>query len=237
MTPRKAFKNRLAKLNERIIEMGQEAEKLIEKTILALSQNDRNLAEEVIETDDKIDLMQLDIEKECASLIAQQQPIASDLRFILSVIKIVTDIERIADQCCDICKYSLGLEDGEWSKEEAHQRHIEKMAITARDMLTEALDGFVTKDIESIKAICKADDKIDEAFWKIWKELRAKMLEDKDFIKDGMHYLMMTKYLERIADHITNIAEWIYYSLTGSYVIHADIEKVIIEDTTKNSPK
>lgn len=220
MTTRKVYEERLQGLNTSLIEMGQVAERLIEQTIEALKTGDEELARTTIKQDDIVDFKQLDIEKECALLIAQQQPIASDLRFILSVVKIITDIERIADQCSDICQYSIKLNNEVWSKEVNYQRHIERMAVTAKDMLKKALDSFVSKDVETIKAICKADDKIDEYFWKVWQELTEEMERDNSFIENGMHYVMIIKYLERIADHITNIAEWTYYSLTGQYIIH-----------------
>lgn len=229
MPSRKVYEEQLQELNKRIIEMGHEAEEMISNTLQSLINGDHVLAQKVIDSDDKVDLLQLEIEKECAILIAHQQPIARDLRFILSVVKIVTDIERIADQCCDICKYSIKLQEDKWSEEVNYQRHIEKMAIAAKDMLTGALNTFATKNIEDIKDICKADDKIDEAFWKVWKEIRDEMMADKTFIKSGLHYIMIIKYLERIADHITNIAEWIYYSLTGEYVIHASIKDIEIK--------
>ncbi len=226
MPSRIVYEEQLQGLNKRIIEMGHAAEEMISDTLNSLIHGDHTLAQKVIDSDDKVDLIQLEIEKECAILIAHQQPIARDLRFILSVVKIVTDIERIADQCCDICKYSIKLKEDKWSEEVNYQRHIEKMAVAAKEMLTGALNTFATKNIEDIKDICKADDKIDEAFWKVWKEIRDEMVADKAFIRSGLHYIMIIKYLERIADHITNIAEWIYYSLTGEYVIHASINEI-----------
>ena len=226
MPSRKIYEQQLQELNKRIIDMGHEAEAFIEDTICALIKGDTHLAQAVMYRDDKIDLMQLEIERECAHLIAHQQPIASDLRFILSVVKIVTDIERIADQCCDICKYSMQIGGGKWSKEVTYQRHIEKMAVAASQMLKSALNTFATKNIEEIKVICKADDKIDEAFWKVWNDISEEIKRDQSFVTNGLRYIMIIKYLERIADHITNIAEWIYYSLTGQYIIHASIKSI-----------
>ncbi len=224
MTPRKVYEDQLKKLNNKIMEMGKGAEELIDKTIQAIISHDDNLAKSIIEKDDLIDNMQLEIEKECAMLIAHQQPIASDLRFVLSVVKIVTDLERIADQCCDICEYSIRLNDGTWSRDVNYKRHIENMALGARDMLAEVLNAFISKDMEAIKATCKEDDKIDSIFLKVWEEITAEMIANKDFIQNGVHYIMIIKYLERIADHITNIAEWIIYSSTGEYAIHKPIE-------------
>lgn len=224
MTPRRVYEDKLKGLNESIMKMGQQAEELIDKTIQAITSHDDNLAKSIIEQDDIIDNMQIEIEKECALLIAHQQPVAGDLRFVLSVVKIVTDLERIADQCCDICKYSIRLNDGTWSREVNYKRHIEKMALGAKAMLGEVLNAFISKDLEAIKRTCKDDDKIDSIFLKIWEEITAEMIANKDFIQNGVHYIMIIKYLERIADHITNIAEWILYSSTGEYVIHQTIE-------------
>ncbi len=226
MTQRIAYTQQLQELNEKIVEMGHMAETMISDTIAALIEKDTQKAKKVMGSDDEVDKKQLEIEKYCAKLIAHQQPIASDLRLILSVVKIVTDIERIADQCCDICKYSLKLEEETWSKDIAYQRHIKNMAESTEDMLTRALNTFVTKNTEEIKKICQADDQIDDHFVKIWNEIKEEMIADKDFIKSGLRYIMIIKYIERIADHVTNIAEWIYYSLTGEYVIHAPASEI-----------
>lgn len=219
------YEEKLHKLNKSIIDMGQFSEKLIDITINAIINNDHELAKSVIEQDDIVDNMQLEIEKECALLIAKEQPVASDLRFVISIVKIVTDLERIADQCCDICKYSIWINDGTWSRDVNYKRHIEKMAISAKDMLSNALNAFVSKDMDIIKETRKADDNIDSIFLKVWRELTDEMVANKDFIQNGLHYIMIIKYLERIADHITNIAEWILYSSTGEYSIHKPVEE------------
>ena len=224
MTPRRVYEDKLKKLNKNIMEMGHHAEEFIDMTIQAIINNDNDLARSIIEKDDIVDDMQLEIEKECALLIAHQQPVAGDLRFVISVIKIITDLERIADQCCDICKYSIRLNDGTWSQEVNYKRHIEKMARGAKAMLQEVLNAFISKDIEAMKKTYKEDDKIDSIFTEIWQEITDEMIANKDFIQNGVHYIMIIKYLERIADHITNISEWIIYSSTGEYAIHKPIE-------------
>ncbi len=225
MTNRKLYDEKLSALNRSLIEMEKVVEELIEQTIDALITGDEGLARTTIKQDDIIDFKQLYIEKECARLIAQEQPIASDLHFILSVVKIVTDIERIADQCSDICQYSIKLQDKTWSSQINYQRHIERMAVMTKEMLTKALDSLVEKNVETIREICRSDDQIDDCFRKVWQELSEEMTRDSQFIQSGMHYIMIIKYLERIADHTTNIAEWIYYSLTGDYIIHVIDEK------------
>lgn len=224
MTPRKLYEDQLTKLNNQIMAMGKEAEDFIDKTIQVIINNDHELAKNIIKKDDIIDNMQIEIEKECALLIAHQQPVAGDLRFVISVVKMVTDIERIADQCCDICEYTLHLNDGTWSHDVNYKRHIEKMALGAKDMLSNVLTAYLTKDLEVIKAADQEDDKIDSIFVQVWKEITAEMMANKDFVHNGVHYIMIIKYLERIADHITNLAEWILYSNTGEYTIHKTTE-------------
>ncbi len=225
MTLRKRYEEKLRLLNDKIIEMGHIINRLIEQTIEAITLDDKDLAQKTILEDDIIDNLQLEIERECALLIALQQPVASDLRFIISAIKIITDIERIADQCSDICQYSLKMKDGSWKEEVNYQRHIEKMALSTKKMLEQTLTSYTLQDHELAREVLRSDDQIDASFLKIWEEIKGEMITRPEFIETGMQYLMVIKYLERIADHITNIAEWMLYSHTGEYLIHATPEE------------
>lgn len=217
MAQRRAFEQELLELRQDIIKMGTDLEIAVGKTIQAIINRDRLLAEEVKQGDDLFDLTEVAIEKKCVALIMHQQPIAHDLRFIMSILKIVTDMERIADQCEDICTYSLKLEDGEWSQEVAYKRHIERMATDVQYMLNMTIDSFVQRDVDKLRTICSYDDKIDGEFKKIWHELIEEMNKSTNFAQCGAEYIMIIKYFERIADHITNIAEWLIYNLTGEY--------------------
>lgn len=215
MAPRKVFAQELESLRQDIIQMGAEVEELVKQTIIAITTRDKELAKKVIAKDDYIDQVEVEIERRCVTLIAHQQPLARDLRLIMSILKIVTDMERIADQCEDICMYSLQLQDESWSHEESYKRHIENMAIDVQGMLKRAIDGFVEKDVVKMREICKYDDKIDADFKRIWQEIVEEMGRNKEFIPKGADYLMIIKYFERIADHTTNIAEWLIYNVTG----------------------
>ncbi|WP_053986223.1 phosphate signaling complex protein PhoU [Niameybacter massiliensis] len=215
MSPRRVFEKELEDLRLEMIKMGNQVETLVANTIEAVTEQNKELAKQVIKSDDLIDEMEVEIEKKCVSLITHQQPIARDLRLIMSMLKSVTDMERIGDHCEDICTYSLTLEDGVWTKEIAYKRHIEKMATHVREMLSRTLDNFMQKDLDKLKEICQYDDKIDEEFTKIFKEITIEMSKNSDFVPSGAAYIMIVKYLERIADHITNIAEWLIYNLTG----------------------
>lgn len=219
MAPRKMFEHALEGLREDVIKMGTEVEQMIQKTIQAIVTHDETLAQEVIAHDDAIDKMEVEIEQQCIQIISKEQPVARDLRLVMSILKIITDMERIADHCEDICTYSIKIHDGEWSHEESYKRHIEKMANNVQNMFAVTMDSFMQKDADKIKEICKYDDKIDEAFDKIWREIIAEMKGSEGFIKSGARYMMIIKYLERMADHTTNIAESLVYNLTGEYAI------------------
>ena len=217
MSPRRVFEKELEELRLDVIKMGSEVERLVGEAIEAVTTQNKELAQKIIDNDDKIDAMEIEIEKKCISLIAHQQPIARDLRLIMCILKSVTDMERIGDHCEDICTHSLRLEDGTWDKEIAYKRHIERMAQNVRKMLIKTLDSYVQKDADQIREICSYDDQIDEEFTKIFKEIVLEMSNKQEFAPSGAAYLMIIKYLERIADHTTNIAEWLIYNLTGEY--------------------
>lgn len=216
MSPRKVFTMELDDLRKEVIKMGTKIEELVGQTIEAIIHNDKDLARKIIKEDDVIDAMEIEIEKKCIALITRQQPIAKDLRFVMSILKMVTDMERIGDHCEDICEYSLKI-DSVWKEENAYHRHITKMGVNVQNMLKGTIDSFVQGDVEKIKAICDYDDNIDLAFTKIWGEILEAMNQDKAFIKEGADYMMIIKYFERIADHTTNIAEWLIYNITGEY--------------------
>ena len=218
MAPRKAFEDKLEELRMDILQMGSKIEVMFSKTLEAVINQDEVLAKEVMLADEEIDELEVAIEHKCITLINHQQPTARDLRLIISILKIATDMERIADHCEDICAYSRKIHDVEW-RQEAYQRHIEKMANNVQIMFKTTLDSFMQKDVEKIKEICHYDDKIDEAFDRNWKEIIEQMQDREDFIKTGARYIMIIKYLERIADHTTNIAESLVYHLTGEYAI------------------
>ncbi|MGL4363421.1 MAG: phosphate signaling complex protein PhoU [Cellulosilyticaceae bacterium] len=218
MAARIVFESELENLRNEVIHMGEALEKTISKTIKAIVEQEHVLAKEVMENDDFFDLLEVELEKKCISIILHQQPMARDLRLIMSILKTVTDMERIADQCEDICRYTLKIKDGEWSNDVNYKRHIERMATNILEMLKKTLDSFIQKDVAKLHSICMYDDEVDAAFKKIWHELVEEMNKSSEFAKNGAQYIMVIKYFERIADHITNIAEWFIYNITGEYV-------------------
>ncbi|ONI46917.1 phosphate transport system regulatory protein PhoU [Epulopiscium sp. SCG-B10WGA-EpuloA2] len=212
------FTNELNSLRNSMSKMGEEIKILVDITIQVLINDDFTNIKEVIAGEQNTDELEIHIQKQCALLIAKEQPLARDLRLIISIINIITDMERIADQCEDICNYCLKLKDIKPTDNDIYKQHINKMATNVAKMLDNTLLAYKDKDVNILKEVCEYDDKIDAKFAQIWTEIIDTMRQNTDFIIAGPHYIMIIKYLERIADHITNIAEWMIYNITGEYI-------------------
>lgn len=212
---RHIFMQELRELNQHVIRMGSLLEKSINDVIGALEKLDATLANEIIKNDDVIDDLEHQIERECIAMIAKQQPLASDLRKVTSIMKIVTDVERIADHCADISEYIIAL-----SKQSnvIAPKHLKEMVNVMKGMVIDTIDSFVEVDGEKAKQVIAKDDIVDNYFTSISDELTKIMQGNKEAIPACVSYLMIIKYLERMADHATNIAEWIEYIITGTMI-------------------
>ncbi|HHY93027.1 MAG TPA: phosphate signaling complex protein PhoU, partial [Firmicutes bacterium] len=162
--------------------------------------------------DDLIDTMELDIENRCLRLLALQQPMASDLRVIGTALKIVTDLERMADHASDIAKVTIRLQGQPLIKPLVD---IPRMATIARQMTRQSLDAFVQRDVNMALAMIESDHEVDHLYSQIFRELLTYMMEDPRTIQQATYLLFVGMYLERIADHATNLGEWIIYMVTG----------------------
>lgn len=209
---RNMLDNELRAIHVDIIKMGTLIEKTIDETITALVNQDVNLARKVDEGDDRFDQMEIEIGSKCVNLIATQQPVASDLRKIFSIVKIVTDLERIADHCQDISKLTLNLADKKYVKPLID---IPKMGKQVKEMVKMTIDCYIDQDVEKSKQVCANDDIVDNYFYTIVADLQAIMKDKPDEIAQCIDFLMIAKYLERMADHATNVAEWVIYSVEG----------------------
>jgi phosphate transport system protein len=212
---RSSFDTSLQEVHNELLTMGSVVEKQIYKCIEALVNQDYALAEQVIKNDDLVDNLQKEIEDKCIRLIATQQPLAQDLRNIFTTTKIVTDLERIADHAVDIAKITLKLKGEEYIKELID---IPRMADIAKEMIRLSLDAYVEGDIDKAYATCKMDDKIDAYFKQVFSELLIIMMSDTSKVKQASQFLFVCKFLERIADHSTNICEWTIYLVTGEQI-------------------
>ena len=192
--------------------MGEIVQVAIKDAVDALAKRDKGLARMVMDGDDAIDRMQVEIEDRCISLIARQQPVATDLRILGTGLKITTDLERIGDHAFDIAKIVLLIGDEPLIKPLVD---IPRMAEIAQKMLNDSLQAYLKLDIELAEQVCRADDRVDELYNQVFRELLTYMLEDTKKIKQATQLIFVARYLERIADHSTNVAEWVIYLATG----------------------
>jgi len=211
---RSKFDEQLESLNNSLIEMGAAVEQAIADANKALVEHDVELAQKIIESDDEIDNKERDIESFCLKLILQQQPVASDLRLVSSVLKMITDLERIGDHASDISEITLLLANKEYIR---NLDIVPKMAVATMQMVTKSIDAFVQKDLKLANEVIAYDDTVDRLFTALKKDLIELIKENADNGDQAIDLIMIAKYFERIGDHATNIAEWVVFSLTGMH--------------------
>ena len=209
---RNRFEEQLEKLNNTLIEMGGLIETKIADATKALIEQDVETAQKIIDSDIEVDDMEKAIESLCLKLIMQQQPVAGDLRLVSSILKIITDLERIGDHASDISEITIYLADKKYIKK---LEHIPQMAETTMRMLKESIDAFVRKDMELAKKVIADDDIVDDLFVEVKNELISLINKNPDNGDQAIDLVMISKYFERIGDHATNVAEWVIFSLTG----------------------
>jgi phosphate transport system protein len=212
---RGSFDAGLEQVHNDILTMGSIVEKQIFQCIEALVNQDCDLAQKVIKNDDLVDNLQKEIEDKCVRLIATQQPLAQDLRTIFTSTKIVTDLERIADHAVDISKIAIRLKGEKYITQLVH---IPVMAGIAKEMIKLSLDAYVEGDVEKAYSTGRMDDKMDATFKEVFNELLLIMVQDSTTVTQASQLLFVCKFLERIADHTTNICEWTVYLVTGEQI-------------------
>jgi phosphate transport system protein len=211
----------LEKLKEQVLKMGGLVESAIQKSIKALVERDRDLALSVIAGDTIVNTFDVEIEEECIRLLAIWQPTGSNLRFVTTAIKIITDLERMGDLAVDLCERTLELLDEPQLKPYID---IPRMAEAAQKMLKDSLDAFVAKDADLAMKVCEADDFVDDLNHQIFNELVVFMLQDPKNIARAVRLTAVAKYLERVGDHATNIAEMVVYMVKGKVIRHMACE-------------
>ncbi len=214
------FDEELNALKERILRMGALVEIQVANAIKALVERDTDLARNVIATDHQVNAYDVEIDEECIRLLALRQPTASDLRFITTAMKISTDLERMSDLAEDICERALELAEEPQLKPYID---IPRMAEHARMMVKEALDAFVNRNADLARKVCREDDFVDELTGQIFRELLSYMMEDPQTIRRAIRITFVAKYIERIADHATNVAEMVVYLVEGKIIRHTEV--------------
>jgi len=227
MNTRHYFDKELDELHLDMVKMGSLVEESIENTITALINQDVELAGKIFKDDDIIDDLEKKIEKRCLVLIARQQPLAKDLRSISTALKMITDLERIGDHSADIAEITLQM---------ANERYVKSlidipiMANLAKTMVNKAIDAYIKQDIILAIEVCEGDDEVDDLFKSITLELIDMMKNDPTVIEQATNFMFIVKYLERMADHATNIGEWVVFNVTGEHrqlTRHENIEEIL----------
>jgi len=212
MSIRNKYEAELATVFNKLVAMCRSVEIAIEKSINALTHRDRNLASEVIKEDANIDSAEHEIESDCLKILLMEHPVASDFREVSAALKMITDLERIADQAADISEITFQFGDEPYIKE---PRHIEQMAALAIAMVKDSVQSYINRDLTIARALDKRDDVVDELFTTIKDELVSLIQKDGKNADQAIYFMMIAKYLERIADHAVNIGEWVEYAVTG----------------------
>ena len=209
---RKTFDAELQELNAEMIDMAAAAEDVIDAVTMSLTSADHDAAKGAVEQTRHMDQMERDIENRCLRLLLQQQPVARDLRTISAALKMVTDLQRIGDQCSNIAEISLLLTG---QKQTSALAHIRTMSQKAGVMVKRAIFAYVNRDTDAARAVIALDDEIDEFFRTIKAELVELIVENRQEADQAIDLIIIAKYLERIADHGVNIAQWAIFCVTG----------------------
>jgi len=211
------FDAELNQIRARLLEMGGKVELMIANSMRSLVDRDSELAEQTIASDAEINAMEIEIDQRCLHILARRQPAARDLRFVTLALKIVTDLERIGDQCASIAKHALEL-----NQEAQLKPYIDlpRMAEAANNAVRDALDAFVRGDAPAAVRVCQEDHLVDELDEQLQRELLTFMMENPATAGRAMRINSVSKYLERIADHATNIAEMVIFMVEGKDVRH-----------------
>ncbi len=206
------YEEKMKQLQEKLHHMGSLVEESIARSIEALKNQDLELARKVITADDTIDNLEQEIEEKCLEVIATQQPMARDLRRVATLFKMINDLERMADYATSIAKITLRIADEPLIKPLVD---IPRMAVLSQKMVKESLDAYVREDVDLAVSVGADDDQVDKLFGQIFRELLTIMMENPKTITQATHLLFVGRWLERISDHATNIAEEVIFLVTG----------------------
>jgi phosphate transport system protein len=215
MQTREQYLENLTSLRTDVLRMGVLVEEALKKSIKALTDQDNQLANTVVEEDEAINAMELEIEDRSIVVIAMEQPVASDLRSIITGMKIVTQLERMGDHAVHIAKAARRLAGEPYMKPLID---IPRMGEVCARMSREVLTAFMEDDAEKARTVATMDEEVDDLHTQVQRELFTHMMEDAGKITQAIQLLFVSRFLERFADHVTNISEWVIYAQTGTHV-------------------
>lgn len=212
---RKSFHDSLEELIQDVSRMGTMIENAICSAVKSLEEKDLTLAQQVIDDDDLVDNLKRKIEESCLTMLALQQPMAVDLRIIGNAMKIVTDLERIADHAVDIARITIKLQGEPLIKPLVD---IPKMAKLTQEMVRVCLNAYIDRDEKSARSLAIVENEVDKLYRMVFEDLMDLMAKDPSILYQGVNLLLVALYLERVGDHVINIGEWIIFMITGKKV-------------------
>jgi phosphate transport system protein len=211
------FENELETLRERVLLMGARVEEMLTLAFRSFAERDVRIAQNTIPLDRQIDQLEIGIDELCLQILARRQPVASDLRFITTTLKLVTDLERIADLCVNVCERVVELSSEPWP---ADNTPIPAVAAIAQGMVHDALDSFVDHNAVQARDVIERDGVVDAYYAQLFPQLMSQMMSDPNLVTRSTRLLSVGKYIERIGDHATNIAEMVVFMVNGQDVRH-----------------
>lgn len=214
MSIRKKYFVELEEINQKLLLMQKKVISAIQESINALLNKDSLLIEDTFRKEKEIDSLERDIEQECLKILLMEHPVAGDFREVSAALKMITDLERIGDNARDICEIALQFNGKTYIK---RLEHIPEMAKNAIAMVKDSVQSYIDQDLELARGLDKRDDRVDDLFEIVKKDLILLIKLDSSSADDAIMILMIAKYLERKADHAVNIGEWVDYCITGSH--------------------
>jgi phosphate transport system protein len=212
------YEAELQQVRERLLVMGGRVEEMIGNAVRAVGERDAGLARATIDLDHKVNRAEMEVDELCLRILARRQPMASDLRFLTLALKMVTDLERIGDLAVNICERAIDLRSE--TRLEGLDT-LEKMADFVQGMVRDAIDAFLHNDAERAQRVIDRDDEVDELYHVYFRDVLAVMVVGADNVERGIHVQSVAKWLERIGDHATNLAEIVIFMVNGKDVRHA----------------
>jgi phosphate transport system protein len=213
------YDNQLRQVRDKLLLMAGHVEAMIENSVRALIERDVTLARRTIDHDHKVNQFEVDTDELCLVILAKRQPMASDLRFITLALKMVTDLERIGDLAVNICERALDLST---QPPLGDYHDISRTASLVQSMVRDAIDAFVHSDDEKAQQVIDRDSQVDELYHEHFRDLLSRMQTDPDALERGIHLQSVAKWLERMADHSTNIAEQVIFMIKGKDIRHVN---------------
>ncbi|HEY3235370.1 MAG TPA: phosphate signaling complex protein PhoU [Polyangiaceae bacterium] len=211
------YDNQLSELRQRLLLMASRVEEMISNSVKALVERDVELAKRTIEADHKVNRAEVETDELCLVILAKRQPMASDLRFITLALKMVTDLERIGDLAVNICERAIDLAG---TAELKPWQDVPQMATIVQSMVGDAIDAFVASDAEKARKVIERDQEVDQLYIRVFREVLTIMRNDASAVERGIHVQSVAKWLERMADHATNLAEQVIFMVKGKDVRH-----------------